>query len=241
MGMEIIAMSINIVGCGLTAETIERLEHRFSDVNSDFILNIGNSEFEGKGVLNKADKIKGCIDKKNMFREFKRNGVNCLKFYDLGSWYGWVRALFRVVFGNKLVLRKGRNCKVVRLKGFLKNYGNYDYGTLFENKVFEYRVLVFKGNIFRSMIKFNPFSKKFRLCLDNTHFKDCWVRSEIEKESLKAVKCLGLDLAGVDVLMNDRFQFKVIEVNSGMGLQKESILRLKPLYCLMGYGRVVKV
>ena len=79
----------------------------------------------------------------------------------------------------------------------------------------DYRVLVLKDNVIDSVIrKSENWKKNTSSEPEPVHFKI----PELERLSIKAARCLGLDLAGVDVLETPDGYF-VIEVNPEPGIE----------------------
>jgi len=189
-------------------------------------LNIGNAKSKGKRgyvILNEPKAVKNSVDKKRMFRLFKENKIKSLRFIDLDNFLGKIKAIGYLTIGKDLVLRDiGLNILgISQLINFLKSK---EYATLKEKKILEFRVLVFKDKILRTTIKL-PKEKDFVLKQENCKFVEVKPNfsDEDKKNIINSVKCLGLDLGGVDVLINDKNEMKIIEVNSGMSLCSKSV------------------
>ena len=190
-----------------------------------------NSKFKENGytnhnIINSVQAIKNCIDKENALRTLRKNKVKCLKCYSLKSKIGLFLATFYIKRG--LVLRKEKELKLVsNLKDFLKYYKYYDYFTVKEDKVLEYRVIMFKNKPLRTTLKLNN-RGNFQLKQDNSKFIDVkWIRGDIIRNCRKATELLKIDLCGIDVLVNKKFDIRIIEVNSGMRLCRKSCEILK--------------
>ena len=198
----------------------DELEH------TKIFLNIGNTNSKGKkgyAILNTTKAVKNSVDKKKMFKLFKENEIKSVKFINLNNFLGKIKAVGYLAIGKDLVLREvGLNILgISQLVNFLKSK---EYATIKEKKVLEYRILVFKDKILRTTIKL-PKEKDFILKQENCKFikvKPNFSKEE-KKNIINSVKCLGLDLGGVDVLVNNKNEMKIIEVNSGMSLCSESV------------------
>jgi len=222
---------MRIVGCKKTGETKERLKNLIPSNlrKEDILLNIGYSGFEEesfKGVIfNKTEDIKNCVDKKMMFKIMKRNRVKCLGFLDLSKSLDKIKAVLFLV-NNDLVLRKNQDIQILNFNDLKKGlFKKWDYATIKEEKLFEYRFIIFKNHIVRAMLKLNK-NNDFVLKQENSKFIDIDINKiskRTRKNLLKAVKCLNIDLCGVDVLLNKKGKFKIIEVNSGMAMNSKSI------------------
>ena len=189
-------------------------------------LNIGNTNSKGKKgytILNTTKAVKNSVDKKKMFKLFKENEIKSVKFINLDNFLGKIKAVGYLTIGKDLVLREvGLNILgISQLINFLKSK---EYATIKEKKVLEYRVLVFKDKILRTTIKL-PKQKDFILKQENCKFVGVKPKfsEEDKKNIINSVKCLGLDLGGVDVLVNGKDEMKIIEVNSGMSLCSKSV------------------
>ena len=148
-----------------------------------------------------------------MFGILKREGIKCLDFFinKPVMWFG------------KCVYKKGKKIWIGRSTGY-----KYDYCTKFEEKDKEWRFVVFRGKVLRAMEKVPNIDTeiwKQKNC-DFRHVNERFLDSEVRYECLEACKDLGIDLAGVDVLVNTSGEVKVIEVNSGMAMGSRTAGRL---------------
>ena len=224
-----------IVGCNKTSETTEQLNNLLPNdlKNTNILLNIGYSKFKETDykdylILNTTESIKNCLDKKLMFKILKKNQVKCLKYFDLNKNIDKVRTIFYLLLNKELVLRNEKSLKVINFKEFKEIFNKkWKYSTLKENKLIEYRIIVFKNRIVRAMIKLNT-SKDFQIKQENSKFIDIDINKlpkKVLKNIFKAVNSLKIDLSGIDILINKKGKFKIIEVNSGMSLCSKSIKR----------------
>ncbi len=210
-----------------TKETKEKLLELMPDElkNTKIFLNIGNANSKGKKgytMLNDTKAVQNSVDKRKMFKLFKEHNIKSVKFIKLDNFLEKLKAVGYLARGKDLVLRDvGLNVLgISQLISFIKSKG---YATIKEEKVLEYRVLVFKDKILRTTIKL-PKEKDFVLKQENCKFVEVKPNfSDEEKENIiNSIKCLKLDLGGVDVLVNDKGEMKIIEVNSGMSLCSKS-------------------
>jgi len=170
-----------------------------SDLRNDLLNN-------GYIIINHPDYVKNSVNKKIMFECFLNSGINALTYISYSQLFK-PKNLFKLLTG----------------KLFLRN----EYATIKEKKVLEYRIIVFNGKTLKTYIKI-PRNKDFILKKANCTFKRIESRfpSHVDINIINSVKCLGLDLAGVDMLVNDKGEFKIIEVNSGPGMGKKTIKQL---------------
>ena len=191
-----------------TNKTASRLKELMPDelIDEDICLNLGNSNIDYTDddylIINEPDAIRNSANKKRMFELFKENNIRCVEYVDIREVNIFQRLL------GKLYIRKG-------------------YATKRENKVSEFRIIVFNNRILKTYLKM-PQNKNFVLKKNNCVFKrirEPFIRS-VKDNILNSVKCLGLDLAGVDMLINTNNEDKIIEVNSGPGMGYPTIRKL---------------
>ena len=223
---------MKIIRCGRTEETCDRVERNMPKglVPLKIKLNYGNSQVEDDDdyiLINTQEAIKRCLHKREMFRYIRDYSVG---YFDLKSVSRVFKAFVTLMLGKELVLRKGSKIKCVStVEDFEKLYKNYSYATLKEEKSFEYRILMFYGKPFKIKMKFNK-KKEFVNKQENCRFIDVPIDlfeelygTEIIKNVRKAVWNLGIHLCGVDLILNDKKEFKILEVNSGAGMSGKSV------------------
>jgi len=220
-----------IVNCNKTSETAERLENYSNAIKGNFLINLGNSSLKEENykdyiIINKVEGIKNCVNKKDMFRLLKKGKVSSLDYLNLKNPIDLIKG-FMILYTKSLVFRKERKLKIINNHiDYFTLLKNYDYATIKENKVLEYRVLMFKDYPFRILLKLNK-TNDFKLKQENCKFISVnLIREDIVKECIKATKSIGIDLAGIDILINNKFEPKIIEINSGMALCGKSIREL---------------
>ena len=223
---------MKIIRCGRTEETCDRLEHNMpKELRSlPILLNYGNSKVEDDDdyiLINSQEAIKRCIDKGEMFRHIKGYSVD---YINLKNPIGVFRGFLALTLSKELVLRKGGKLKCVgSVREFSKLLKKYDYATIKENKKFEYRVLMLYGKPFKIKMKYNKkggFVNKQENCrfidINIDDFRELYGNSIFDDLS-KAVWNLGIHLCGVDLILNDKGEFKILEVNSGAGMCGRSV------------------
>ncbi len=167
--------------------------------NADIILNLGDSSATNGydyNWINEPEAVRNASNKRRMFELFEENEIKCITR---------VNGHFVQYFISRIT-RNGIT-------------------TIRENKVKEYRVIVYNGRMMKVMEKV-PKNGDFILKLENCDYQRVErfvIPKEDRRNIIRAVECLGLDLAGVDVLKNDKGEFKVIEVNSGPGMGEKNI------------------
>ncbi len=215
---------MKIVNCRKSRVTGERLREmvlsRLRD--KDVLVNLGwgqfdESEYEDWDVINRVGAIKRCVDKKKMLELLRREGVQCLIIPQKRR------------FGRKYACKYGKRLRVRRFSRlFGGRFGNYDYVTEWEDKKEEYRVVVFRGKVLRAMRK-EPRDGDMDKVLKQSNCRYRHIEElsdDVRFECIKACVVLGIDLAGVDILVNRRGDVRVIEVNSGMGMGSRTCGRL---------------
>jgi glutathione synthase/RimK-type ligase-like ATP-grasp enzyme len=231
---------MEIVYCKKTRPTATLMKEMIPEILRDFkiIINLGNSSFNEHEdryreyeIVNKIEAIKNSVDKKAMFKLFIKNKIPTVEFLDLSDPYDKRVAELYLEMGHKIILRSDKPKQFIRAahRKYKKRLNNFTYATVQESKQAEYRVIVFKNKILRCMMKVPNDNASFRMKQHNCTFYGINKR-EFPVEALRmvksAVKVLGLDLAGADLMLNDKNEWKVLEVNSGMGLNKRSITKL---------------
>jgi hypothetical protein len=220
------------------------LEELMPDVLGDeqVLLNLGCGGFDEDGyedylIINNKEAVNNCADKKRMFGILKINCVPCLEYYDLQKLGGLAASYELLLKGGKLLLRSPayRDYSLMSKDNDYRDYAipypaRYTYATKLENKINEWRVICFKGQVMRIWRK-EPFAPMQLFW----HREDCEFRKVINEQvgqlALEAANALGIDLCGVDILENDKNELKVIEVNSGLSMSEITIRRLYRRIC----------
>lgn len=205
----------------------EHMPPEFKD--KPIVLNYGNScnfneaKYRGKIILNKKEAVMRCSHKKEMFKYIKNYAVD---YADIKTPEGIMKAIRLLLDSKELVGRnKSKIGIITTVAQFAEIYDQIDYITVKERKLNEYRVLMVLGEPFRVMKKVNQ-NDDFALKIANSEFKPMKIKlfDQDAMENIKlAVKALGIDVCGVDILENDMHEFKILEVNSGAALCENSI------------------
>lgn len=180
--------------------------------NKKIFLNLGNSFLhtntlgQGYTILNTPQAVRNSANKIRMFELFKLNNIRCLEYVSSRDMYKFTNLI--KARAGQLFMRKG-------------------YATVREDKAVEYRIIVFKNKILKTYVKI-PNGDDFVLKRKNCSFKRIRFPfpPEVKSNILNSVKCVGLDLAGVDMLINEKGEDKIIEVNSGPGMGEATIKML---------------
>ncbi len=210
---------MKIVSCRKSRVTGELLREIMPDSlrEEDVVVNLGNSSFNESpyynyDFINGVEPIRNCVDKERMLRLLKEGGVPCLEVVGNEG------------FGKK-AFKRGKGLFVGR-----KSFRSYDYATKWEDKKEEFRVVVFRGDVLRAMRKEPEDGVMDKVlkqrCCRYRHVDKYEIGVGIFSDCIKACEALGIDLAGVDVLVNMKGEVKIIEVNSGMGLGSRTAGRL---------------
>ena len=198
------------------------------------LLNLGDSsinerEYSGYKIINRVENIRNCSNKIRMFEIFNENGIKAVTYVPIRrSDYGNLNLMrFKMKFrGKELVFRRGKELKVIPIEQVsVRDMNYYDFATIKEDKEKEYRIIIYKDKIVRAMIKINE-TGDFQFKQENCRFvtMDFSKFPQSVKDNLfKAVKVLGIDLCGIDLLKNTDGEFKILEINSGMSLSERSI------------------
>jgi hypothetical protein len=202
--------------------------------NERILINLGDgyldeSKYRGYKIINRTSAIRNCSNKKKMFKLFQENNIQSVRFIEFDESTEPINELGGKILvlrkGGKIVLRTIRgNCIPIPDKWIYR--GEYEYATIKEEKVKEYRVILFRGKIVRAMRKM-PQEDDFQLKQENCKFVTITPESSFPRETIgnmiKAQKVLGIDLCGIDLLKNTDGEWKILEVNSGMSMSPRSV------------------
>lgn len=232
---------IHIVGCPKTRLTKERFENVLEEgykhvPTGKWLFNLGNSRFdrehiyerEGYTIINKVDNVYNCFNKKRMFRILIRNDVGCLKYFNFQVQEDIDLVRKYVRHGYAICLRANKRMRIVKTAAdFERHYNNYTYATKVEDKLFEYRVVILHNKLVNIFIK-NKHDNGFKYKQENCTFARLTLpdNDPVLATSLKAARVLGIDLCGVDILVNKNKEAKIIEVNSGNGMMSRTIKKI---------------
>lgn len=234
---------IIVVGCPKTRLTREKFEEVIIEYEKlpkgKWLFNLGNGNFmwerehisNGFKIINKVENIKNCSNKKRMFEILTHNNVPCLEYFDLDNPTDIFYAKHAIAIGKILCLRRRKRLKRVdNLNSFNYHRDWYRYATTKENKRFEYRVVMLYNEPIVVFIK-NPNDHIFKYKQEYCTFARITLPKDdsVLKVCKQATKALGIDMCGVDILVNKKGEAKIIEVNSGNGMAGRTIKKIMKL------------
>lgn len=199
-------------------------------MDSDVVINLGNSNPQLDDeyfIINSAESVRNAADKQRMFEIFNRNNIKCVKYYDLNNFDTFTEAKRQMLYLNKCLVIRDNGYKLIGRKNSTQ-LPKCGYGTVREQKLKEYRIIVFRGRFLKVYEKL-PFEQCFAWKQDKCKFQRVFYpdfEPEVVDNIINSVKCLGLDLGGVDLLLNTKGEYKILEVNSGMGMSDRTISQL---------------
>ncbi len=220
---------------GANRKTLNLMREMGFGVSDDIALNMGisNPSFEqawsGKTWINKPEAVRGNVDKFSMLEKLEEAGVNVPYFERITSERQLRQALGThnaLVFkpDNKIIRDEAKLRNIVRNRGLANKYY-----TRFVQHDREFRVIIYKNKIVKLYEKLrlaNSFN--FMWKIKRCEFKEVsWKENKaVYREAKKAVKVMGLDLCGVDVIEDSNGKPVVLETNSAMGMRENTIKKL---------------
>ncbi len=182
---------------------------------------------DGKIVYNSCTGLEKATDKKRSREIFMEKGVPCPKLVTPSNHNSYP------VIARPLVHSKGKNFHVLKNKTeFTKAYKDHQsdwYFSEFIDKDSEFRVHVAHGKVLEVMQKPKP-SNPNLIAWNRALNGDPFVRvgrqqysAKVCAAAIKAVKALGLDFGGVDVIVKDGNPF-VVEVNTSPTLNSSPLV-----------------
>lgn len=175
-------------------------------------------DFNADVVLNKEENIKNASNKLLAFRLFSEAGLRVPR---TTTNIEEARTFRFPVFCRINGLNKGRGIRIAHNETQLVNSDFYsEYIPCKE----EFRVHVFRDEILSWSKKINKsYGNKYIRNHDNGYkfslLDNDRIYSNLSKYAISAVKSLGLDFGGVDVLWGDDNKFYVLEVNTASGIE----------------------
>lgn len=177
-------------------------------------------------ILNKPEAIQVCANKTLTYDKLKEAEVPTIK---------WTLSKEEALaFGFPLLYRKNFLSKGLGIK-IVENaqdmplvVGETYFFSKFYKSLSEYRVHVFRDKLVGwskktpnegavSPIRSHNNGYRFSLRTDD-------IQPQLLEKAVKAVKAVGLDFGAVDVLLDDKNRYRVLEVNSAPGLDDGTIL-----------------
>ena len=200
-----------------------RLKRYNSEDFYDLLINYGSQrkDYNFTRVINKHESISNASNKVKAFKIFKENNLRTLRFT---TSIDEAKGFRFPVFCRQNYLMGGKGIKIAFTPEELILAHFY---TEYINPIAEYRVNVFKDEVIlwskkEPKINANPyirnnkhnykFSKRFSEC--PPVLKDLCVN---------AVRVLGLDFGGVDVLFGEDNKYYLLEVNTAIGMDGSTI------------------
>lgn len=223
---------MKIVGSKKSKETKKLMREMIPEELKEkkIFLNLGWSNYDGNYeaeiVFNNIIAVGNCADKYQMHKLFALHGVPSVEFCDFNTKEGRKKAIENISIEEKFVLR-GRD-NLINWDDIYELWGVADYATIYEKPKKEYRVLMFKGRPFRVMEKKlkEGHENDWQRHIENCDFKAIAIRginNDVIDACVKACNAVGIDLAGVDVMITQDNKVKVIEVNSAPSMNDVSI------------------
>jgi glutathione synthase/RimK-type ligase-like ATP-grasp enzyme len=230
---------MKVIGCKRTCKTLRRMKQQipFRLSNKKLLINLGNGDMGytpyGYEVINTPTAVKNCSNKKRMFNILEDNDIKTLSFMDTDVEEDYTRAMTLLSEGEDIVLRglDGKWQVVDSPDDLTVMWDDFDYATKYEEKKYEYRIIIFRDELFKIYRKLHK-GDDFCLKKDNCAFiivKPERMGSRHERmisECLRASKSLEIDLCGFDVMINTADEVKIIEANSGMAMCENTINQL---------------
>jgi glutathione synthase/RimK-type ligase-like ATP-grasp enzyme len=225
----------------LGCKRIKLNNSKYVQQSSDVVINWGNSRpvytREGLSIIptlnNYADVAKAC-NKLNAFRYLSAAAVPCPdwdKYYETAVF--WIEQGFKVYCRKVLTGHSGSGIIIASTVDELVD------APLYTKQVYaakEFRVHVFKGEVidYAKKARRRDYSENDRPSGEIRSYSKGWIfiregvqlPQAVERESLKAIKALGLDFGAVDICTikgtNDE-QVCVYEVNTSPGIHSSTI------------------
>lgn len=198
-----------------------KVKTHLADFRNSIVIRWGNRievDLEGSITYNKASAIALATDKKESRRVLAEAGINVPKAVTPAS-----ETINFPVIARPRVHAKGRNFVLLHNRGdfyahWIKNNDDWYYSE-FVDKIKEYRVHCAHGRVLNYLEKPNPGNGQIAWnravngeAFTNVRWSD--YNSAVALECLKAVKALGLDFGGVDVIVDKDGKPYILEVNT---------------------------
>lgn len=202
----------------------------------DVIVNWGNvgpipHHHQGLRILNKQEAVERGRNKLKTFQVLDDHGVDCLPWTT--NWYiakMWLEKGHTVVVRKTLTGSEGAGILIVEKVNELIQAPLY---TMYINKVREFRVHATATGIIDTQWKVHdpklgpPKSWKVRSYANGFIFQRKGVNPNAQRDALaiQAVKALGLDFGGLDIIEDNQGNFYVVEVNTAPGIEGQTVTR----------------
>lgn len=195
------------------------------DISPEVIINLGNTNASyNSSMINKPEHVRNCAHKVRMFELMRDNDIPCLTWFDLRVPSQRMTAHDWADSGNRLIFRRLDGDFRYGKESTRIDNGHWDYATVKEERIFEFRALCYNGDVFKLFIKDGD---ALRLKKDTTRFvRIDTVPSTIKDIAHEVYQALGINLCGLDIMLTGDKGFLVIEVNSAPGMNDSSIKAL---------------
>ena len=193
------------------------------------IVNWGNSSlpFFHRNTLNKPAAVAVAANKLSTLQKLKSSGLSVPLFTtDKNEAEMWQEDGHKVVCRHKLSSHSGQGISICRTEDTIPSAPLY---TQYTKKDKEYRIHVFNGKVIDFSEKRRSHQKEVTNELIRSHGNG-WIfcrdgavlSTEARSLAIEAVRCLGLDFGGVDLISNNGHCY-VLEVNSAPGIEGSTL------------------
>ena len=188
---------------------------RFDYTDFDVVINYGSSTGgQFKKVINRPEAVKICVNKISTLKRVV-NGVEWTKDVDVAK--DWLKKDGAVVArATETGSRSDGTMIAMNLEGFKECPAKF--WTRYFDHVHEVRVNVYKGKILSVYEKLTDEKDEFYFQYMNVEGAHHQVDAMIDSIS----KNIGIDLYGMDVLVNKKGEARLLEINSGAVLLEET-------------------
>lgn len=213
---------------------LEILRHKWINTNtidSDYILRwgyTGECGFDREHTINLSEHIHLVNNKPECRKKLIEANISCpITFYNKADVDNCLILGSRKYVGRPSHHAQGRKFKFISSREDLTNDNTSDYWSEYIDKDREFRVFTFFGKILMVAEKIPTETGRRRIAWN--HFGNGasfvninWSEWPIEacKEALKASNVIGIDFAGVDVMVKDNIPY-ILEINSAHSLTSE--------------------
>lgn len=219
---------------------VSRIKHRrskFVGRRDKRVINWGSSEVSPEiqkcRIINKPERVKIATNKLSFFQlcskvpEGERPRVVPWTT-DKEEVKKWLQEGYEVFARTVLTGHSGNGIVLVPDKDNIPNASLY---TKYIKKDKEFRVHVMNGKVFDAQRKIrDPQKEPINWKIRSHHNGFIYVRNNIQipenvkEEAIKAIKAISLDFGGVDIIVNRKQIPYVLEINTAVGLEGETLI-----------------